>query len=348
MAVRLPDGEFVDPFEGVKDLAAKRLDTPLDPEIAFSDDPLRMLRAARFVAQLGVTPGAACGRGDPRDAGTPADRVARSGSATSSTRCSSRTRPGAGLALLVESGLADEFLPELPALQLEQDPVHRHKDVLRHTFAVVERLEPDPVLRLAGLLHDIGKPSTREITPDGVSFHHHEVVGARMAEQRLRELRYPNSIVEDGPEARRAAPPVPRVRRRLDGRRRASLRPRRRPAPRQAEPAHAGGLHHPGPEAGGTVRAAPGRARGTDRAPGRAGEPRGDASDPRRPAGDGTARPRARADRRGSARLPDGGADRARRDLRGRGVRAAGRLGEGARDRLRGVVRSRPCGRPAR
>jgi poly(A) polymerase len=104
---------------------------------------------------------------------------------------------GAGLALLVDSGLADEFLPELPALQLEQDPVQRHKDVLRHTFAVVVRLEPDPVLRLAGLLHDIGKPSTREITADGVSFHHHEVVGARMAEQRLRELRYPNSTVED-------------------------------------------------------------------------------------------------------------------------------------------------------
>ena len=196
MAVRLPDGEFVDPFEGVKDLAAKRLDTPLDPEIAFSDDPLRMLRAARFVSQLGVTP---------------ADRVVGAiERMRERLRIVSEERirdeldklllgesPGAGLASLVETGLAEEFLPEVPALQLEQDPVHRHKDVLRHTFAVIERLEPDQVLRLAGLLHDIGKPSTREITPEGVSFHHHEVVGARMAEERLRELRYPNAVVED-------------------------------------------------------------------------------------------------------------------------------------------------------
>jgi poly(A) polymerase len=196
MAVRLPDGEFVDPFEGVKDLAAKRLDTPLDPEIAFTDDPLRMLRAARFVSQLGVTPAPRVVEAITRmrerlrivsseRIRDELDKVLVGGSA------------GAGLAFVVDSGLADEFLPEMPALRLEQDPVHRHKDVLRHTFAVVERLEPDPVLRLAGLLHDIGKPSTREITTDGVSFHHHEVVGARMAEQRLRALRYPNAVVED-------------------------------------------------------------------------------------------------------------------------------------------------------
>ena len=196
MAVRLPDGDFVDPFEGVKDLGARRLDTPLDPELAFSDDPLRMLRAARFVSQLGVVP-------EPRlleAIGPMRDRLR----IVSAERIREELdkllvgeSPGAGLAMLVETGLAEEFLPELPALQLEQDPVQRHKDVLRHTFAVVERLEPDPVLRLAGMLHDIGKPSTREITPDGVSFHHHEVVGARMADARLRELRYPNSVVED-------------------------------------------------------------------------------------------------------------------------------------------------------
>ncbi len=196
MAVRLPDGEFVDPFEGVKDLAAKRLDTPLEPEVAFSDDPLRMLRAARFVAQFGVTPAArvleAIGRMRERLHIVSAERVREE-----LDKLLMGDSPGDGLAMLVETGLADEFIPELPALQLEQDPVHRHKDVLRHTFAVVERLEPDPVLRLAGLLHDIGKPSTREFTTDGVSFHHHEVVGARMAEQRLRELRYPNGVVED-------------------------------------------------------------------------------------------------------------------------------------------------------
>ena len=196
MAVRLPDGEFVDPFEGVRDLAAKRLDTPLDPELAFSDDPLRMLRAARFVAQLDVSP---------------APRVVEAiGGMRERLRIVSSERireeldklllgdhPGKGLALLVDTGLSEEFLPELSALQMEQDPVQRHKDVLRHTFAVVERVEPDVVLRLAALLHDIGKPSTRRITADGVSFHHHEVVGARMAEERLRALRYPNTVIDD-------------------------------------------------------------------------------------------------------------------------------------------------------
>jgi poly(A) polymerase len=106
-------------------------------------------------------------------------------------------KPSKGLDLAVRTGLAEEFLPELPALRLEQDPVQRHKDVLRHTFAVVERCEPDLTLRLAALLHDVGKPRTREITPEGVSFHHHEVVGARMARERLQALRFPGHVVED-------------------------------------------------------------------------------------------------------------------------------------------------------
>jgi poly(A) polymerase len=106
-------------------------------------------------------------------------------------------QPDRGLDLVAKTGLAAHFLPELAALELEQDPVHRHKDVLRHTLAVVKGTEPDLVLRLAALLHDIGKPATRQFTSDGVQFHHHEVVGARMAEQRLRELRYPNDVVAD-------------------------------------------------------------------------------------------------------------------------------------------------------
>src|SRR5256714_6938106 len=196
MAVRLPEGELLDPFGGLKDLAAKRLDTPLDPHVAFSDDPLRMLRAARFVSQLEVVPA-------PRVVDAIKDMRHRL-QIVSAERIQDElnklllgARPSKGLDLLVATGLAEEFLPELPALELEQDPVHQHKDVLRHTYAVVERCEPDLELRLAALLHDIGKPKTRQITPDGVQFHHHEVVGARMAEERLRALRYPNHVVED-------------------------------------------------------------------------------------------------------------------------------------------------------
>jgi len=196
MAVRLPDGEFLDPFEGVKDLAAKRLDTPLDPDTAFTDDPLRMLRAARFVSQLEVTPSPpvveAIGRMRERLRIVSSERIREE-----LDKLLLGEAPARGLTLLVQSGLADEFLPELSALEMEQDPVQRHKDVLRHTFAVVERCESDIVLRLAALLHDVGKPSTRRITAEGVSFHHHEVVGARMAEERLRALRYPNAIVDD-------------------------------------------------------------------------------------------------------------------------------------------------------
>jgi poly(A) polymerase len=196
MAVRVPGGTFVDPHGGVKALASKVLDTPLDPEVSFSDDPLRMVRAARFVAQLGVTP---------------APRV-REAMAAMRERLqivsAERIRDeldkllvaegvADALALLVDTGLADGFLPEVPALRLEQDPVHHHKDVLRHTYAVVAGTEPRLRLRLAALLHDIGKPSTRRITPDGVAFHHHEVVGARMARERLTALRYPNALIDE-------------------------------------------------------------------------------------------------------------------------------------------------------
>jgi poly(A) polymerase len=196
MAVHLPDGEFVDPFRGLYDLAHRRLRTPLAPEVAFGDDPLRMLRACRFVSTLDLSPApevveAITAMAERLDIVSP-ERIRDELSKLLLGR-----RPDRGLDLAVSTGLAERFLPEVPALRLEQDPVHRHKDVLRHTLAVVRRCERDVVLRLAALLHDIGKPATRQITEDGVQFHHHEVVGARMAEDRLRALRYPSQVVED-------------------------------------------------------------------------------------------------------------------------------------------------------
>ena len=196
MAVRVPGGDFVDPHRGLLDLGKKRLRTPLDPDVSFTDDPLRMLRAARFVSTLGLDPAP-----ELLDS---IKRLRERLQIISPERIRdelSKLLVGAhvdrGLQLVVDTGLAQEFMPELPALQLEQDPVHRHKDVLRHTFAVVKRTEPKERLRLAALLHDVGKPDTREITPEGVQFHHHEVVGARMAEERLRALRYPERTVQD-------------------------------------------------------------------------------------------------------------------------------------------------------
>jgi poly(A) polymerase len=202
MAMKLPDGPFVDPHGGLGDLAAKRLRTPSSPEVSFEDDPLRMLRAARFAAQLELVP-------------TP-ETLAAIGERRGRLQIVSRERirdelskllcgrvPAKGLWLTVQTGLAAEFLPELPALALEQDPVQRHKDVLRHTVAVVERATafdadaPDLTLRMAALLHDIGKPRTRRVGPDGVTFHLHEVVGAKMAERRLTELRYPSDFIAD-------------------------------------------------------------------------------------------------------------------------------------------------------
>jgi poly(A) polymerase len=196
MAIRLPDAEFLDPFKGLYDLAHKRLRTPLEPEVSFGDDPLRMLRAARFISTLGVEPAP--------EVTTAIEGMRGRLEIVSAERIQGELSKlllgdhvDKGLEFLVRTGLAHIFLPELPALQVEQDPVHRHKDVLRHTFAVVKRCEPDLALRLAALLHDIGKPQTRRITPQGVQFHHHEVVGAAMAEERLRALRYPGEVVQD-------------------------------------------------------------------------------------------------------------------------------------------------------
>jgi poly(A) polymerase len=197
MAVRLPGGELIDPFRGLYDLAHGNLQTPLEPEVSFGDDPLRMLRAARFVSTLGVKPlpevVQALGRMHERLRIVSPERIQ-----AELSKLLEGTHVDRALMLIVDTGLADVFLPELPSLRLEQDPVHRHKDVFRHTLAVVKQCDrSNLVLRLAALLHDIGKPKTREITPEGVQFHHHEMVGARMAEERLRALRYPERAVLD-------------------------------------------------------------------------------------------------------------------------------------------------------
>jgi poly(A) polymerase len=196
MALSLPDLTLIDPFGGLGDLGAGRLRTPLSPEESFTDDPLRILRAARFVAGYGLT---------PDDGLVEAVTALRSRlEIVSEERIRSELdklvvvpEPGAGLWFLVRTGLAEEFLPELPALALEQDPIHRHKDVLAHTVAVVEKTSPERILRLAALFHDIGKPKTRSFGPRGtVSFHHHEVVGARMTRDRMRALRYSNEDID--------------------------------------------------------------------------------------------------------------------------------------------------------
>jgi poly(A) polymerase len=188
--------ELIDPFGGAADLAAYRLRTPLPAEESFSDDPLRMLRAARFITGYGLLP-------DPdlveavKSLRGRLEIVSAERIRTELDKLLVTEEPGEGLWFLVNTGLAEEFLPELPALALQQDPVHRHKDVLAHTIAVVEKTSPDKILRLAALLHDIGKPKTRSFGKGGVSFHHHEVVGARMAEERMRALRYPEAEIAD-------------------------------------------------------------------------------------------------------------------------------------------------------
>jgi poly(A) polymerase len=195
MAISLPEPVLSDPFGGAADLAARRLRTPLDPHTSFLDDPLRMLRAARFIASLGLEPD-----GDLTDAVAELrgrlEIVSPERIGEELSKLLVAPDPSPGLWFLVDTGLAEEFLPELPALALEQDPVHQHKDVLAHTIAVVAKTRPELVVRLAALLHDIGKPKTRSYGPEGVSFHLHDVVGARMAEERLRALRFPREVID--------------------------------------------------------------------------------------------------------------------------------------------------------
>ncbi len=195
MALRLPDLELIDPFDGLADLAVRRLRTPLDPETSFADDPLRMLRAARFIAKLQLEPTnelvAAVRAGHERLSIVSAERIRDELDKMMVTPV-----PSVALWFAVRTGLADEFLPELPGLALEQDPIHHHKDVLAHTLAVVDKTSPDRLLRLAALFHDVGKPRTRAFVDGGVTFHHHEVVGARMTRKRMTALKYPGDDIE--------------------------------------------------------------------------------------------------------------------------------------------------------
>jgi poly(A) polymerase len=208
MALRLPMMELVDPFGGVRDLHASILNTPGPPETSFSDDPLRMMRAARFAAQLGVSL-----HPEVREAMA---RMAERISIISAERvrdelvkliCASH--PRAGVDLLVDTGLADLVLPEVSALRLESDEHHRHKDVYQHSLQVLEQaaaLEtpadgpvpgPDFVLRFAALMHDVGKPATRRFEPGGaVSFRHHDMVGAKLTAKRMKALRFDNDSIK--------------------------------------------------------------------------------------------------------------------------------------------------------
>jgi len=194
---------LVDPFGGAADLVTRTLRTPLSPEVSFSDDPLRMLRAARFIARYQLQPvpelTAAVASMHGRLEIVSAERIR-----DEIDKLIIVDHPSAGLWFAIETGLAEEFLPELPAMRLEQDPIHRHKDVLTHTLAVVENVRPDAApdfdfrrTRLAALFHDVGKPQTRGYQQGkGVTFHHHDAVGARMTRKRLTALRYSNDDIE--------------------------------------------------------------------------------------------------------------------------------------------------------
>lgn len=197
MAILLPERAPVDPFGGMKDLERKLLRTPIEPKASFTDDPLRMIRAFRFASQLDFEIDDSV-LGAVSELKELVETVSAERVRDELSKLLVGRVPGRALDACDATGLAGLFLPELPALKLEQDPVHRHKDVFHHTLAVIERTEPDLELRLAALLHDIGKPSTRQIDPEeGVTFHHHEVVGARMARDRLRALRFPNDVVDN-------------------------------------------------------------------------------------------------------------------------------------------------------
>ena len=206
MALRVPARTLVDPTGGVEDLVGVTLRTPADPRVSFGDDPLRMLRAARFASQLGfeVDPGTVEAMAELRET---LEIVSPERIQSELVKLLATDDPVRGIRLLVETGLMREFLPEVPALQLEVDEHHHHKDVYEHSLTVVRQaidLEkarnpgaaPDVPLRLAALLHDIGKPATRRLEPGGgVTFYHHDIKGARMARKRLQALRFDSDTI---------------------------------------------------------------------------------------------------------------------------------------------------------
>jgi poly(A) polymerase len=207
MALELtgPTPEFIDPFDGLSDLTKKILQTPGKPEDSFSDDPLRMLRAARFASQLNfeIAPNVLVAMKEmaSRLSIISAERIR-----DELSKILMSQNPRLGITILVDTGLAEIVLPEIPKLRLEVDEHHHHKDVYEHSITVLEQAiehedrlgGPNLVIRLAALLHDIGKPKTRNlIEGGGVSFHHHEVVGARLAKKRLQELRFDGHTVEE-------------------------------------------------------------------------------------------------------------------------------------------------------
>jgi poly(A) polymerase len=202
MAVQVPSFRFVDPHGGLRDLHRRQLRTPVDPHLSFADDPLRMVRLARFAAVLeaDVDPAATAAAAEMASqlASVSAERIR-----DELVKLIAGASPRRGIELLLETGLSRHVLPELEDLRACQDPMHRHKDVYAHTLAVVENAmglegdQPDVVLRLAALLHDIGKPDTKQLHPDGtVTFHHHDVVGARMTRHRMRELRFDKQTIK--------------------------------------------------------------------------------------------------------------------------------------------------------
>jgi poly(A) polymerase len=196
MAIRVPEGDFVDPFGGLADLASARLATPIGAKQSFSDDPLRMLRALRFQATLDLSPDKEVLEAIV-DLGERLRIVSRERIRDELSKLLVAGSPDRSLSTMVETGLAAHFLPELMEISRLRDPAHRHKDVLKHTLTVVNQVPAQLELRLAALLHDVGKPKTKTSGPEGIHFFHHEAVGAKIAARRLKALRFPTKVVDE-------------------------------------------------------------------------------------------------------------------------------------------------------